>query len=140
MDAQKLNQALIAVIEKRIQLNSLTYDDTKYDAVEEELHDLEDDFIDEFGNELEEVLQEVHNEHCSDSDVLSPIAYLGKTYIKNGVNDDGSLAYGVNYNEGALVEADKFPNKEARLVILPSPVRIFLMIGQKYEHEVWRAR
>ena len=140
MDSQQLNLALLGVIEKRLQLNELTYDDARYDTIEEELHKLEDDFVEKYGADLEQALQVIHDEYCPDTDVLSPIAYVAKTYIHNGENDDSSPAYGVEYNDGALVDADKFPGKEARLVLLPSPVRIFLMVGQKYEHEVWRAK
>jgi hypothetical protein len=139
VDISSLDKSLVTLVEKRMELSQLSYDNKKYDEIEEELHDLEDDFVEEYGDFMEEVLETVHSLHCSDTDVLLPIAYLAKKYFRNGLNEDSSPAYGVDYNEGVLVDADKFPGKEAHLVIIPSPVRIHLMVGQKYEQEVWRA-
>lgn len=138
MDAKGLDKALIALIEKKNELNGLSYDNVNYDKVEEELHDMEDDFMDKFGPYLEQVLQEVHDEHCSDSDVLLPIAYLAQKYDKKGQLADGSPIYDVNHKDGVWVDADGFPGKEARLVIVPNPARILLMVGKDHRQEVWR--
>jgi hypothetical protein len=140
MDAKGLNKALVALVEKKNQLSSLNYADTSYDTVEEELHDLEDKLIDKYGKELEQALEEVHDEHCSDTEVLLPIAYIAQKYIIKGQNEDGSPAYDVSIKEGVWVDADKFPGKEARLVILPNPVRIMLLVAPDYRQEVWRAK
>lgn len=137
MDAKGLNQALVALVEKKNELSALTYNDANYDVVEEQLHEMEDKFIDKYGKDLENALEEVHEEYCSESDVLLPIAYVAKKYIKKGT--DGNIVYDVNHKEGVWVEADKFPKKEARLVIIPNPARILLMVGPEYKQEVWRA-
>jgi hypothetical protein len=137
MDAKGLNQALVALVEKKNELSALTYNDTSYDVIEEQLHEMEDAFIDKYGKDLEVALEEVHDEYCSDSDVLLPIAYVAKKYIKKAT--DGNVVYDVNHKEGVWVEADKFPKKEARLVIVPNPARILLMVGPDYKQEVWRA-
>jgi hypothetical protein len=137
MDAKGLNKALVALVEKKNELSALTYNDTNYDLVEEQLHDMEDTFIDKYGKDLEAALEEVHDQYCSDSDVLLPTAYLAKKYIKKAAN--GDVEYDVSHNEGVWVEADKFPKKEARLVIIPNPARILLMVGPNYKQEVWRA-
>jgi hypothetical protein len=117
MDAKGLNKALVALVEKKNELSALTYNDTNYDLVEEQLHDMEDTFIDKYGKDLE--------------------AALAKKYIKKAAN--GDVEYDVSHNEGVWVEADKFPKKEARLVIIPNPARILLMVGPNYKQEVWRA-
>ena len=49
MDLQKLDEALLALFEKRVELSQMGYDHASYDDIEEELHDLEDDFNDEYG-------------------------------------------------------------------------------------------
>jgi hypothetical protein len=139
MDAKGLNKALIALVEKKNQLSNLNYADTSYDTVEEELHDLEDKLIDKYGKELEQALEEVHDEHCSDTEVLLPIAYIAQKYIHKGQLADGSPVYDVSFKEGVWVDADGFPGKEARLVILPSPARIVLMVAPDVRKEVWRA-
>jgi len=137
MDAKVLNQALVALVEKRNELSALNYSDTNYDVLEEQLHEMEDAFIEKYGKYLETALEEVHDEYCSESDVLLPIAYLAKKYTKKGTDSD--VVYDVNHKEGVWVEADKFPKKEARLVIIPNPARILLMVGPDYKQEVWRA-
>jgi hypothetical protein len=139
VDIKTLDQELIELVEKRIELSSLSYNDKRYDEVEEELHDMEDLFVEKYGDYLEEVLEQVHSQHCADTDVLLPTAYIAKKYLHNGSNEDGSPAFGVEHTEGVLVEAEKFPGKEARLVLIPSPTRIYLIVGQKYEQEVWKA-
>ena len=62
-------------------LKKLDYNNPKYDDLEEELHDLEDSLHVKFGDFLEEILQNVHDKYCPDTDVLFPIAYLAKSYL-----------------------------------------------------------
>ena len=76
MNTEELNRALVALIEKKAELHTLKYDDARYDDVEEALHDLEDDFNDEYGDYLETALDKVHTDLQSDTDVLLPTAYL----------------------------------------------------------------
>ena len=139
MDVKVLDKAIIALVEKRIELTALSYDDTRYDEVEEELHNMEDEFTDKYGDQMEIILTAIHDEHCTDTDVLSPIAYLAQQYNRSGNNEDGSPAYTVDADEGVPVDADKFPGKDARLVLIPSPARIYLRVGPKYEKEVWHS-
>src|SRR5688572_33373934 len=78
MDVKALNRALLEIVTKREELSKVNYNDPTYDNLEEELHDLEDDFQDEYGAYLEKALQQVHDEYCPDNDVLMPIGYLGQ--------------------------------------------------------------
>ena len=78
MDFKALDQALDNIVKKREELSKINYNNPKYDDLEEELHDLEDDFQDEYGEFLEQALQQVHDEYCPDNDVLMPIGYLGQ--------------------------------------------------------------
>jgi hypothetical protein len=64
MDTKELDKALLAIVEKKNLLSTLNYNDENYDLVEEELHELEDDFIDEYGEYLEDALGLVHEEYC----------------------------------------------------------------------------
>ena len=139
MDIKKLDHALALLVEKTHELNALDYNDKNYDTVEEELHDMEDDFLDEYGDFLEEVLGDVHEEYCPDSDVLLPIAYLAKQYKKVGKNEDGSDRYEVGPKEGVLVDADAYPNQLCKLVLVPGPTRLILNIKNKEQKEVWTA-
>ena len=132
IDIKKLDQKLIELINKKMELSTIGYDNEKYDDMEEELHDLEDDFIEEFGDYLEDALHSVHDEYCPDNDVLLPIAYLANTY-KVDENKNYSAP-----GEGVFVDADDFDSPNTRLVILPNPTRIVLNVGKK-EEILWTA-
>ncbi len=118
MDKKALDKSLQELTRKKNELKSIGYNDPKYDDLEEQLHDMEDDFLSEYGDYLEKILQDVHDKHCSDSDVLLPIAYLG---------------------EGAQVEADKYPGKETRLILESNPTRFILKIGKDNQQVVWES-
>jgi len=132
MNIDELNTSLVEIIRKKEELSKLPYNDVRYDDVEEELHDLEDDFNDTYGEYLEEVLEEVHERLCPDSDVLLPTAYLPNNLT---AMDTGTPAP----REGVWVDSDEFPNKEARLVLVPNPTRLILSVGTKIQKEVWKA-
>jgi hypothetical protein len=119
MDIKALDAALQEITKKRDELGKIDYNNPKYDDLEEELHDMEDDFQDNFGDYLEEALQNVHDEFCPDNDVLMPIAYLG---------------------QGVIVEVDKLPGKDTRLALAPNPVRIILTVGKEKQQVVWQAK
>ena len=119
MNVKELDAELQEIERKKAELSKLNYNDPKYDDLEEELHDLEDDFQDKHGDHLEQVLQKIHDEHCPDNDVLLPIAYLGK---------------------GVPVEVDKYPGKDTRLVLVTSPLRIILFVGKERQDTVWTAK
>ena len=77
-----IDEAMIAILQKRLELSKLSYSDETYDDVEEVLHDLEDDFNEKYGDQLEEILEKVHIKHCPESDVLLPTAYLAKKFVE----------------------------------------------------------
>jgi hypothetical protein len=132
VDIKKLDAALTAVVKKKMELSKIDYNHEDYDDVEEELHDLEDDLTEEFGDYLEDVLHEVHDEYCPDNDVLMPIAYLANDYVEVGTGFD------VAPSSGVMVDADDFPGKDTRLVIIPNPTRIVLH-SSKHKEVVWKA-
>ncbi len=134
MDIKALDKALQEIVQRRNALQKIDYNNPKYDDLEEELHDLEDAFQVTFGEALEEILQDIHDEHCPDTDVLYPIAYLAKSYTVSDKNE-----YSVAPNEGVFVEVDEFPGKETKLVILPNPPRVVLSVG-KEQKVVWSAK
>ena len=124
----KIDQAMLAILEKRLELSKLNYSDENYDDVEEMLHDLEDDFNETYGNELESILEKVHDKHCPESEVLLPTAYLAKKFVETA---DGEIEIGKK--EGVEVEWIEDPAAAARLVLLPAPVRVLLMTKKGIE-------
>ena len=139
MNIKKFNIDLIDLAEKKIKLNLLDYADEQYDDAEDELHNAEDAFLSEFGNFLEGVLDDVHERVCSDTDVLIPTAYIAKNYVRRGETLDGDPIYDITSKEGVIVEADKYPNKTSRLVLVPAPARLILTVGGKAKEVVWQA-
>lgn len=130
-----MDKALQEIIAKRNALQHIDYNNPKYDDLEEHLHDLEDDFQNNFGDYLEKVLQEVHDQLCPDTDVLYAIAYIAKAYTINSNNE-----FLVDQSDGVYVEIDKYPGKETRLAILPNPIRVVLNIGEERQEIVWAAK
>jgi hypothetical protein len=114
-DFKAINKALGEIVKVRSELEKLDYDNPDYDEQEERLHNLEDDFQETFGKQLEKILQQVHNKYCPDSDVLMPIAYLG---------------------DGVSVELKSQPGKDARMRLDVNPLRIFISLRGK-EQLVW---
>ena len=136
MDKNALNQALAALIAKKDELSKVGYDDARYDDLEEELHDMEDDFNEKYGDFLEEVLEEVHTKIAPESDVLLPTAYLPGSLdaVAEGAKTKKSNSHG----SGVWLDAEEHPGKDARLVLLANPPRLVLSVGKK-QTEVWTA-
>ena len=132
MNTNDLNASLISIIQKKQELGQLTYDDNRYDEVEEELHDMEDDFNEKYGEFLEDVLTQVHDEVCPDTDVLLPTAYLPTQLA----GEDNTA---ISAKEGVWVDTEEFPDREARLVLVPNPTRLVLSVGKNIRKEVWKA-
>jgi len=135
MDVKALDKALQEIAQRRNDLKKIDYNNPKYDDLEEELHDLEDSLQVKYGEYLEEVLQDVHDKYCPDTDVLYPIAYLAKTYDVNDKNE-----FSVAPTEGVFVEVDSIPGKDTKLVIVPNPTRVVLNIGKDKQQIVWTAK
>jgi len=127
MNLSELNSALVKLVNKKHELAQLAYNDTRYDDVEEELHDLEDSFNEQYGDYLEEVLEGVHRKLRSDTDVLLPTAYL-----PNALNGE------IGNKEGVWIDSEEFPGKKAHLVLVPNPTRLVLAVGQE-RRELWKA-
>jgi len=137
MDLKQLNKDLEAIVLKKNELNALTYDHKDYDDIEEELHDMEDDFLDAYGDELEEVLDKVHIKIDADNDVLLPIAYVGGYYKPLSKGPDGSQLFEIAPDQGVMVESGKYKNTDTRLIFLPNPIRLILTTGKDKKVVVW---
>lgn len=132
----QLNDLLAALVEKKIFLATLDYNDERYDAAEDSYHDLEDTLTEEYGDLLEDALADVHDEHCPDTDVLHPTAYLAKSYLKSET-EGPAVQYDIPYGEGVPVDSEDYPKHDVRLVLLPNPTRIILSIKGVGKKVVW---
>ncbi|MEM8968462.1 MAG: hypothetical protein AAGE93_18730 [Bacteroidota bacterium] len=135
MKNEELEQALILLVEKKNQLATIDYNDSQYDDLEEAIHDDEDNLLEKYGDFLEDILADVHDELCPDDDVLLPTAYLANKYVKK--EENGAVTYQAAEG-GVIVDVDEYPNHLTRLVLVPGPTRLMLQVGKQKEEEVWR--
>ncbi len=134
MDIQKLESDLVEILSKKAELNKTDYNDAAYDEAEEAIHDLEDQFLENYGDFMEDALHEVHDEFCPDSDVLLPIAYIPNRFeVKDG-------KYTVPFSEGVYVDVDDYESNNTKLVLLPGPLRIELLIEKDHFETVWKPK
>jgi hypothetical protein len=128
MNYTRLNSDLVDLIEMRNELNELDFSDESYDDLEDEIHDFEDTFNDKYGDELENVLDRIHEAICPDVEVLLPTAYLAKEYIPSAI-EEGSFDLGPD--SGILVETilkdTKGKPMDARITYIPNPFRVVLI-------------
>ena len=119
MNVKELDAELREIEKIKAELSKLDYNDPKYDDLEEQVHDLEDDLQDKHGEDLEDAIQTIYDDICPGNDVLMPIAYLVK---------------------GVPVKVKKFPGKDTRLILATNPPRIILAIGKEKQDIVWTAK
>ncbi|MDH3709992.1 MAG: hypothetical protein OER04_08905 [Cyclobacteriaceae bacterium] len=137
MNIESLDKALLEIVQKRNELKDIDYEDLKYDSVEEELHQMEDDFVENYGEDLEKVLQKIHDELCPETDVLLPIAYVAQKYIPTGTKEDGTEGYDVTMQEGVPVILEEYPDHPSRIVLVPNPPRLILQVAVDQRFQVW---
>lgn len=129
MNYKRLNSDLIDLIEMRNELTKLNFNDEAYDELEDEIHEFEDTFNDRYGEDLEALFEEIHKRVCPDVEVLLPTAYLAREYFPSEVEED---AFEIGPDAGVLVETILEDSKgrpiDARMTIIPSPVRIVLQM------------
>ncbi|NIK74614.1 hypothetical protein FHS56_002139 [Thermonema lapsum] len=135
IDYPAINQLLIKIIEQRLKLSKLNYDDPKYDDLEEELHDMEDELIEEYGDFLEDILVDIHEEVCPEVEVFTPISYVPREVL---VEKKGKERHFISpYGQGVWIECDH-EGREAYLVILPKPLRVELVHSPDERRTVWQ--
>jgi hypothetical protein len=140
MDFDKLDKELSEIVELRIRLSKITYADPDYDDIEEELHDLEDDLNEEFGDVLEGKLEDIYAALVSDNDVLLPSAYLANKYIPMQPDARGIVTYDVQGKEGVPIESEQFDGQDVRIALVPNPARFVMVINGKSLKDLWRSR
>ena len=135
-----MDQDLTLIVEKIIALSQITYADSQYDIIEEELHDLEDDFNDEYGDRLETELEKIYKKLASDNEVLLPSAYLANNYHPLLPDASGIVSYEVKGLEGVPVESEQFDGQDVRIILIPNPARFVLNINGFALKDLWRSK
>ena len=140
MNWEKIDQELTEIVQQRNQLSALEYSDVNYDDLEEQLHDLEDDFNENYEEILAPELEKIYAKLKSDSDVLLPTAYLANFYQEMLPDAKGSITYEVTGNQGVPIESDQLGKVDLRIVLVPNPVSFVLLINGKQLKELWKSR
>jgi hypothetical protein len=140
MNWDKLDQQLTEIVEKRNQLSQMDYSDESYDDLEEELHDLEDDFNEEYEETLEAQLVKIYDKLKSDTDILLPSAYLANSYKPLLPDAKGIISYEVSGKVGVPIESEQFEKQDVRIVLIPNPVRFVMLINGRQLKDLWRSR
>jgi hypothetical protein len=140
MNWDKLDLELTEIVEKRNQLAEMDYSDANYDDLEEELHDLEDDFNADYEELLEKELEKIYSVLKSDTDILLPTAYLANEYKPLLPDAKGIISYEVEGREGVPIESDQFDRQDVRLVLIPNPARFLMIINGNPLKILWRSR
>ena len=140
MNWEQLDQQLTEIVKKRNQLSKMDYSDPSYDDLEEELHDLEDDFNDEYEETLEPQLDKIYAKLKSDTDVLLPSAYLANAYKEMLPDATGVVTYEVAGNVGVPIESDQFDKMDVRIVLIPNPARFVLLVNGRQMKDLWKSR
>jgi hypothetical protein len=121
-----LNEAVLEIIQIRQKLDLMDYADPKYDELEDRLHELEDNFAEEYGETLEDAIGDVYEEHCPDGvELLSPLAYIGHRYH---VLPDGRIT--IAHADAVYVELKDFPDEDSRIALLPNPLRAVMFMRE----------
>ncbi len=140
MNWEKIDQELTEIVQQRNQLSALEYSDANYDDLEEQLHDLEDDFNENYEEDLAPELEKIYAKLKSDSDVLLPTAYLANHYQEMLPDAKGSITYEVSGKQGVPIESDELGKVDLRIVLVPNPIRFVLLINGKQLKELWKSR
>ena len=140
MNWEQLDQKLTEIVKKRNQLSKMDYSDASYDDLEEALHDLEDDFNDEYEEVLEPQLDKIYAKLKSDTDVLLPTAYLANAYKEMLPDANGIVTYEVSGNVGVPIESDQFDKMDVRIVLIPNPARFVLLVNGRQMKDLWKSR
>ena len=127
-----LEGLIILIADLKNELHNLRYGDIRYDELENKLHDFEDQLLQLHGDYLTGVLQSIHSKYCSEQEVLTPLAYLGRNYIRRVDN-----TYDVEAGQGALVDVSTKNSMPSYLVIVPGPLRILKVKGDNSKQVVW---
>ncbi len=122
---QDINTELENIVQLKDKISRRIKNNENYLEEKKELKDLEKLFSDKYNSFLEEVFFEVYDELCPDSESRKPIEYVP------GFNTSKSKEI-----NGVSVEVDDYPGENTRLVLLPSPLRVVLKVGDT-EEEVW---
>ena len=140
MNWEKIDQELTEIVQQRIQLSALEYSDENYDDLEEQLHDLEDDFNENYEDVLAPELEKIYTKLKSDTDVLLPTAYLANTYLEMLPDAKGSVTSEVSGEQGVPIESDQLGKVDLRIVLIPNPVRFVLLVNGRQLKELWKSR
>ena len=133
VNARAIDDRLIKIVEKRNALHETQHHKAQ---LENELRQLEKEFIDWHGEDISAILKKVYQSHFHNEPMLSPMDYFAQTYRKIGKNINGST-FDVDHSAGVAVSSSFWPGKATKIVFVPNPLRLLLNIDAHTREEVW---
>ncbi len=139
MDFKNINQQLIELIDLNQQLENMNYSDASYDALEDKIHDIQDDLNSKYGVYFEKIISGIYKQLSSDDEILNFTDYIARNYKKTSENESG-MQYMVD-PDGAIpinFKHDSLKGKilEGSLYFKPNPLRLVFLLGTQ-ERILW---
>lgn len=128
-----IDSVLMTIADLRNELHNLDYNEEAYDIKENELHDIEDGFLRHYGADLHSLITRVYEENRIEPPVLTPLAYIPRSFIKN-VDDK----YDVDLMGGAVVDVTDKPGP-FYLSLVPGPMRLILLDKAGKRRTLWNS-
>ncbi len=135
IDTAAIGKALLEIIDKKEASEKLTNEQERKEAANN-IRNLRSKFLEQHGEQLRSILEEVYDDLSPDSSVNPPLDYLANHYKLIGTNEKGNV-YDVNHQEGVPIDTDEYGENPTKLVILPNPLRVILNIDAHTREEVW---
>jgi hypothetical protein len=139
MDFQKLNEQVLEVIALNDELSKMSYNDPKYDDLEEKLHDLQDKMNDQYGNYFEKVLKSNYKTIGISEDVMNFTDYIAREYMEE--KDSKGIIELVPDEETCIPVSISHQSLEGGsmdgfIYVKPNPLRILIGLG-KHHRLIW---
>jgi hypothetical protein len=139
MEVMELDKELTRIVELRNSISALGGSSESHPDFGR-LKEMEESFVEKYGLYLEDALRDVHDEICPDDQIHPLTAYIASQYIDTGNKREGLKVFEVENDQGVGVGTDDYPGMDTKLVIIPNPCRIMLIVGEEEREELWRAR
>lgn len=143
MDFRVINEKILELIKLNEELENISYNDSRYDELEDKVYDMQDSLNEGYGKYFDGVMEKVYKSLGSKDEILNFTDYVAKTYLVSGAkNPDGSLKFDEVPEDCISItvkpEALQGKKVEGKIYLKPNPLRIAFAIG-KHERVVWNS-
>jgi flagellar hook-associated protein FlgK len=141
MNFNDLNKKIETIIDLNIQLSAMDYSNPSYDEFEDNIHDLQDEINDKFGDDFDLILDELYEKFNITDETMFLADYIAGKYEAIEANKFGKQ-FLADVETAAIVEIDnpKLAGKKVNtaIYIKPNPLSIIMSISG-LERVMWTA-